>query len=86
MIPADTVTEGLIGDADLNNEITVTDATTIQRFDCQMIGLSEKALQLADVDLDEKVTILDATWIQRKVAGMMAPAAIGKTILLRNDN
>lgn len=86
LIPADTVTEGLIGDADLNNEITVTDATTIQRSDCQMIGLSGKVLQLADVDLDEKVTILDATWIQRRVAGISAPDAIGKVILLRNDD
>ena len=86
MIPADTVTEGLIGDADLNNEITVTDATTVQRFDCQMTDLSNIALQLADVDLDETVTILDATWLQRKVAGISAPDAIGKAILLRNDD
>ncbi len=86
LIPADTVTEGLIGDADRNNEITVTDATTIQRFDCQMTDLPNMALQLADVDLDEKVTILDATWIQRRVAGISAPDAIGKVILLRNEN
>lgn len=86
LIPADTATEGLIGDADLDNAVTVADATVIQRADCRLIELSEQAEILADVDFDDTVSIIDATWIQRRAAGMKAPEAIGQTILLRIDD
>lgn len=86
LIPARTVTEYLCGDVDLDDKISVLDATTVQRYKCSMIRLSEKALMAADVDSDEKITILDATWIQRRLADMKAPEIIGEYFLSRIDD
>lgn len=73
--------EYLLGDADLDNEITITDATTIQRYDVKMTDLNYIASALADVDNDGQVTIIDATWIRRYLVDLKAPEGIGKTIL-----
>ena len=70
----------LLGDANLNGAVDITDATTIQRYDVKMIELNKTALTLADVDGDGNVTIIDATWIRRYVAKMKAPEGIGKSI------
>ncbi len=64
--------EFLLGDANGDGEVTVIDATCIQR---KLVNLSvvvyiEKA---ADVDGDGEVTILDAAWIQRYLAGLSSP-------------
>lgn len=86
LVPARTVTEFILGDADLDDEVTVTDATMIQRFDCGMVGLSDTALAASDVDGNYDVTILDATWIQRWELKMRAPEDIGKAKLIRADD
>lgn len=64
----------MLGDADLNGEVTVVDATFIQRYDIKMFELSDKQLLTADVDGDDDVNVLDATWIQRWDLKMKAPA------------
>ena len=73
--------EYILGDADLDNEVSVTDATTVQRYDAEVIDLDYVAFTLADVDRDHDVSIVDATWIQRYLADMKAPDGIGETIL-----
>ena len=75
-----TVKTGLLGDANLDGVVDITDATTIQRYDIGMIELSDAALTLGDVDGDNDVCIIDATWLQRFDAGMKAPDGIGKPI------
>ena len=70
----------LLGDANLDGGVDITDATTIQRYDVKMTELSDTALQPADVDKDGDVSILDATWIQRWELKMKAPEGIGKPI------
>ena len=75
-----TVKTGLLGDADLNGEVDITDATTIRRYDALMIEFSEAALTLGDVDKDGEVCIIDATWIQRWDIQMNAPEGIGEPI------
>ena len=56
------------GDVDLNESITVKDATALQKYLAKIITLSEDALYYADVDGNEKVTISDVTCIQKYVA------------------
>ena len=70
----------LKGDANLDGEVDITDATTIQRYDVGLISLSDTALRLSDVDDDGFVCIIDATWIQRWDLQMKAPEGIGKPI------
>ena len=61
-------TDDLYGDADSDMQVTVLDATTIQRYlvGDLYIGSHKK---YADYDRDGQISILDATAIQRKLAG-----------------
>ena len=65
------------GDTDGDGEVTILDATAIQRHiaDLPTKSYNEKT---ADADNDKEVTILDATAIQRHIAGLSAYAGIGK--------
>ena len=71
--------EILLGDADDDGEVTILDATCIQRH---LVGLSVEAYneEAADADGDDEVTILDATAIQRHLVGLSANEDIGKYI------
>ena len=78
----------LLGDADSDGEVTILDATRIQRWLaelCDMDGMPYSARALtdaetvvADTDGDGEATIIDATCIQRYIADMNAPDGIGK--------
>ena len=67
----------MLGDADCDTEVTILDATAIQRY---LAGLTVSAFseQAADADGDSEVTILDATAIQRWLAGLPTNKGIGK--------
>ena len=58
------------GDADRDGELSILDATTIQRY---LVGLPVESYneRAADVDADGDDSILDATSIQRKLAGII---------------
>lgn len=60
----------LSGDADMDGDLTILDATCIQRFLADLIGGSELNLSACDFDNDGDVTIIDATAIQRRLAGL----------------
>lgn len=61
----------LLGDADMDGDVTVMDATRIQRWLADLVGDSEINKTNADVDRDGEVTVMDATRIQRKIAGLI---------------
>jgi len=61
----------LIGDSDGDNEITIQDATTIQRHLAKLTTLTGNRLSAADSDLDGFVTINDATYTQRYLAKLL---------------
>ena len=69
----------IVGDVDGDGEVTVIDATYIQRklADLPVDGYVDAA---ADTDGDGEVTVLDATFIQRYIAGLSAPEGVGKPI------
>ena len=69
----------LLGDADGDCDVSILDATVIQRVlaELPVDSYNEAA---ADADGDGDVTILDATCIQRFLAGMPCPAGIGEEI------
>ena len=60
-----------VGDVDLDGDITIIDATLIQRFLVDLENLSDEALAQADADRDGDVSILDATAIQRYLADLL---------------
>ena len=53
------------GDADKDKELTITDATLIQRFLAELVGEDALDMEAADADKDGEVSIIDATLIQR---------------------
>ena len=59
-----------IGDVDNDGDVTILDATAIQRH---IADLPTKTFipEAADIDGDKSVTILDATAIQRQLAGLV---------------
>lgn len=60
-----------LGDANLDGEVTITDATLVQRHVAKIITLQGDALKAADVNKDGQVAITDATMIQRFVAKLI---------------
>ena len=71
--------DGILGDADGDGEVTIIDATAIQR---QLASLPVTAFNqtAADADGDGEVTILDATEIQRHLVNLPANGNIGKPL------
>lgn len=72
--PAPTYT---LGDVDLDGDVTVMDATTIQRVLAKIVEELPCVEAAADVDGDGDVTVMDATTIQRLLAKIISefPAA-----------
>ncbi len=67
----------MLGDADGDGEITIFDATTIQRYLASVI--SEEYIDLAAADVSgDGVDITDATYIQRYLASLKIPYLIGE--------
>lgn len=59
------------GDYDSDNNITILDATRVQRIIAGLFtGSNPAILKSADADGDKELTILDATRIQRVIAGL----------------
>ena len=70
----------LLGDADGDGEVTILDATWIQRV---LVGIDAPAdfnEAAADVDGDGEMTILDVTYIQRYLVGVAVPYAIEEIV------
>lgn len=61
--------KGMRGDADLNGEINIKDATLIQKYIANSADLTGQALKNADADLNGEVNVRDATTVQKFAAG-----------------
>ena len=72
---------GILGDIDGDEEITIVDATLLQRHVAGIAISYTVSDQIADVDNDGEVTILDVTYIQRWLAGIASNDDIGKPII-----
>ncbi len=71
--PSETETQtplGVLGDADLDGELSVLDATQIQLYMASLVEFDGTQLVLADMDKDGEVSVLDATKICLGLAGL----------------
>ncbi|MDD6989078.1 dockerin type I repeat-containing protein [Ruminococcus sp.] len=59
----------LIGDANLDKNITIDDCTVAQKYIAGATNLNEDALFASDTNGDGKVDIIDVTNIQKKISG-----------------
>ncbi len=60
-----------IGDVDGDGQVSIIDATEIQRHIAQLNTIPEDGLVFADADNDGEVSVIDATHIQRFVAQLI---------------
>lgn len=58
----------IMGDIDLDGQITILDVTLLQRYYAEQNILTNIQLSVADLDGDKDININDATSIQRKIA------------------
>lgn len=70
----------ILGDADSDGEVTIFDATVIQKHLVSEGDGSTLDIEVADVDRDGEITIFDVTAIQRFLADLSAPEGIGEPI------
>ena len=61
----------LIGDVDGNGEVSISDATEIQKYLVQYVSLNEEQLKVSDTNGDGKVDINDVTQIQKYLAQLI---------------
>ncbi len=72
----------ILGDADLNSEINIKDATLIQKNVANIVEFTDAANLAADVNADKTVNVKDATAIQKYVAGTKSDYKIGETVIV----
>ncbi len=72
----------LYGDANLDGKITISDASTIQKYLAKYVDLNETQLIVSDVNGDEKVTIRDAAYIQRYLSEMDKYEKVGQECVI----
>ncbi len=61
----------IMGDVDLDGELTINDATLLQLYLAELESLSDEALAVADIDNDGSIDINDATTIQMILADLI---------------
>ena len=75
LIKAETATiqtgEFMLGDVDGNSEISIADATQVQKIIAYLIEPTDEMTLAADVNADNMVNILDATMIQMYCGGII---------------
>ncbi|MEE1219285.1 MAG: dockerin type I repeat-containing protein [Ruminococcus sp.] len=57
-----------VGDVNLDGDLTIQDATLLQRYQAEIVAFDDTQLALADFDGDGSITVNDVTAIQRKLA------------------
>ena len=75
----------VLGDANGDGEITVMDATVIQRYLCDL-PVSDPDIVVRNGDIaGEGIEVSDATWIQRHIAEMGTPYEVGKALTVYHE-
>ncbi len=74
------VSDMTIGDTDGSGDITVMDATNVQRYLVNLIDEQAIYLDMSDCDKSELINIMDATFIQRYLAHADKSGFVGETI------
>ena len=62
----------LIGDVDGNGEVSIADATEIQKYLVQYVSFNEEQLKVSDTNGDGKVDIKDVTQIQKYIVQLIS--------------
>ncbi len=72
--------EVILGDADLNETVSIKDATLIQKYLAKLADLDDKAQFASDADQNENLNIKDVTVIQKFLAKIAVNTPVGEKI------
>ena len=61
-----------LGDVNMDGDITVVDATEVQKYVAQLVAFTNDQFTAADVDHDGTITVKDATTIQKFVVNLIS--------------
>lgn len=61
-----------LGDVNMDGDITVIDATEVQKYVAQLVAFTNDQFTAADVDHDSTITVKDATTIQKFVVNLIS--------------
>ncbi len=67
------------GDANMDGQVNIRDATAVQKYAADIITLSSEACTYADADQNGKVTVKDATCIQKMIVNITLPETTAST-------
>ena len=67
----DATKDYLLGDVNGDGQVTVVDATLIQKYIAGLVTLSDTQKAAADVNNDGSVSIVDVTQLQTYIAGLI---------------
>lgn len=67
---------GYVGDADMSDDISIKDATAIQKSIAKLVTFTDTQELLADADLSGDISIKDATAIQKWIAQIAVEAPV----------
>ncbi|MCH5297221.1 MAG: leucine-rich repeat protein [Ruminococcus sp.] len=70
-IPFEPINDYMLGDVDLDGEITIYDVTTLQKYLADITTLTSEQLSVCDVNKDGSIGIDDATTIQKYLADVI---------------
>ena len=70
-----------LGDANIDGNVNVKDATYIQKFVADMISFDENSKLCADADENGNINVKDATLIQKYIVGMDIATPVGEVIV-----
>lgn len=69
------------GDVNIDGDITVIDATDIQKYIVGLEEFTEDSKSAADVDSDGVVSVMDATSIQKYIVGLEDCGRVGQQVV-----
>ena len=76
---ADETKDALVyGDVNIDGDITVIDATDIQKYIVGLEELTADSKLVADVDSDGAISVMDATSIQKYIIGLDGCGKVGQ--------
>lgn len=78
------ITEHIYGDTNNSNNVSISDATLIQKYVAYIIDADKLNLDNADCNSDEKVSIKDATCIQKYLAKLEGYGVTGEKYTVNN--
>lgn len=79
------VTDNLLGDANGDGSVTISDATNLQRYVAKVIDSTSIVEEFADVDKNGTINVKDATYIQKYLVGLKDCANVGEVIDVEPD-